>query len=185
MPLYDIIKTIEESANAKISEINKEFDEKINSLIEEYNGKISKKESEFLNSAKNEIKTQVKKEKFLLNTQEAKIILEKRWSLIDKVYGKVLDKLAAMDSEEKEKFFHGLLKNCPAKGNIIAPQNDKKILEKIKGDGQTIAETNRSSKGGFIFEGEKARIDNSFENIIASIQEETEVEVGKILFGQN
>lgn len=183
MPLADIIKTIEESANAKISEINKEFDEKINSLIEEYNEKISKKESEFLNSAKNEIKTQVKKEKFLLNMQEAKIVLEKRWRLINKVYDKALEKLAEMADKEKEKIFHGLLKNCPAKGSIVAPQNDKKILEKIKSEGQTIAETKLQLNGGFIFEGEKARIDNSFENIIASIREETEVEVGKILFG--
>ncbi|MFH1029704.1 MAG: hypothetical protein V1770_00405, partial [bacterium] len=143
---------------------------------------ISKKESEILDLAKNEIKAQIKKEKFLLNTKEAKIILEKKWELINKVYEKALEKLVTMDTKKKEKLFLELLKQCPSEGDIIAAENDASILKKLK-DGKHILSKTLPVKGGFVFEGKKERVDNTFENIIVSIREETEVEVGKILFG--
>jgi len=179
MAINDIITTIEEESNAKITEMRKEAEEERNKLSTDYDKQILKNEADFINGIKKKIDLKVKKQKFILNNGDNKKLLEKKWDMINNIYKKVLAELSDMEespsrrnsasdrssqdgqaeADKKEKIIKKWMQNCPKEGKIA-----------------------NSERGGFIFQSDKIRIDNTFENVIRGLREETEVEVGKILF---
>jgi len=159
MAINDIITTIEEEVNVKIVEMRNEAEEKRNKLSAEYDEKILRNETNFLNEIKKKIDLKVKKQKFILNNSSNKTLLEKKWNLINTIYQKVLAELTEMEESKKEKIIKQWTRNCPIEGKII-----------------------NSKKGGFIFQSDKIQIDNTFESVVRGLREETEVDVGKILF---
>ncbi len=186
MPLQDIIQTIEDQANKKLREIKKKNKDKEDSLILAYDEKIREKENILLNKAKKEIKEKIRKEKFLLNLNENNALLEKKWKAIDSVYEKISEKLAKMDEGEKKKIFSDWLKECPKNGEIFSSEKDRTILKELaKKEGFKISAENldSTSEGGFVFKSEKNIIDYTFSNVIENLKNETEIGVGKILFG--
>lgn len=181
MPIEDIIKTIEDEVTVKTTGIKKENEEKLKKISEEYDKKIAKAESEIVAKIEDKIKKRLKKEQFSLNTKEGKILLEKKWELVNDAYKTAFKKLLAMSDKGKSKLFAEWLKKCPNKGEIIAAKNDVAVLKSIGFEGNISGSEEIS--GGFIFKTESMIIDFTLEKIVAQLKETTEVEVGNILFG--
>ncbi len=185
MSLNDIVTTLEKEAANKISEINKQAEQEINSLQVESNEYLASAKEEVLSSAKCNAQKEQDMKLFIEQSSLKKQILDKKRQIIDQIYQTALTELKNVSDKDYESIIEKLIKKLPAKGNILSAKGKeeitKKIARKVNNDLKVSTEI-IDAVGGFIWQSEDLNIDNTFEQIINNIRQETEIEVAKIIF---
>jgi len=184
MALEDIINKIELEANNKIQEIESEKEKTISHLKEKKLKELAKRKKEVLDETDELRKKMIAKARFeaINNTKDK--LTEKKFSIINGVYSKVLGQLKNLNKEDYLKLInHYWEKNLP-KGEyqiLIADNRENETLDFFRLKGVEVVGKVKSV-GGFIIKTDSLEIDNTFEAVMNQIRIETEPEVVKILF---
>jgi len=187
MALSDILDKIKEETEAKMAEINSEYEAKTLALEAEFKEKKEKSKAEMdsqviTNSKKilNKMKTAAMME------AKSKLLREKR-ELLDSIFADVLEKLSAADNYKE--MIEGLLKNSDIEGEdvLLVPAKGKEDVTArallASGKSYKMSDESIGIKGGFILESDKIEIDNSFESILnKQLRDDLELDIAKMLF---
>ena len=187
MPINDIIQKIKQENEAEIKKIKKEADEEIKKLAKLYREKFDIKKRQLIQQKREEIQQVEQQILFQEKLKNNAVILDKKRKIIDQVYKKAFDDMIKLSDNDYIELVSKLISQLPflEEGKIISSKNKKnqteKALQKSKRNFKFSRET-VDIKGGFIFTSSKLNINNSFEEWIDGIKENTEAEVAKILF---
>jgi V/A-type H+-transporting ATPase subunit E len=184
MAIQDIIKEIETDAENKIKEIEKERDETISQINEDNSQKLALKAKEILNEAKIAGRKLVEKAHFEAKGISSDKIIEQKTKAINAVYLGVGEKLNALSSTDYDNLLNNFWSKIVIKNDLeiyIAKSREVDTKNFFKKKGIAVAGVINSS-GGFVAKSQELEIDNTFEAIINSYKQETELKIIDILF---
>lgn len=185
MSINDIITTLEKETANRISEINKQAEQEINSLRIEYDQRLAKAKERVLSSVRQKVQKEQDMKLFAEQSELKKQILNKKRRILDRVYQTALIELKNVSDEDYESIITKLMKKISPQGDILPAKGregiTKKVAHKISNNLNILSES-IDSVGGFIWQSNSLNIDNTFEQIINDIRQETEIEVAKIIF---
>jgi len=186
MALEDILKKIKKETDNQIRKIWEKTDEEMRKIEEKYEEEINKKRSKILELAKEEAKKKIRHSQIKLSLETKNLILAKKQEILEEVYQEVLDKFSKLQDKDYLRLILNLIKICPENGEIIPARGREEITQKAilaSKRKYILAKRSLPIKGGFIFSSKDLEIDNSFETLIKTIREKTEIKIAKILFG--
>lgn len=187
MGFTDIINKIENDGKIKLSQIEKEWNEKILLEKEKIEKEVQQYIKEQVEKLEKEIENKERKRYLDFKLECRNKILEKKRSLIDRVFNEVFNKFLSYDRDIYLQFLESLIKkNIKDKGYEIIMNNKDKIdlgdkLIKKLGDGFSLSNDIVNIKGGVILKKGNIEINLSFDQIFKLKKEKLEQEVGKIL----
>jgi len=185
MALSDIIKTLENQAQAQIQEIRAEHDKTQREIAEDFAARIAGARERLLATAEREAHKAADMEVFARQSELKNEVLRRRRQLLDQVYDQALHELSKVSDAEYESLLTRLLNNLPADGIIVPARGREDITKRAlaKMHGKTIlADHSINAVGGFVWQSEKVNIDNTFEQLIRDLRSSSEIEVAKVLF---
>ncbi|MCX8058177.1 MAG: V-type ATP synthase subunit E [Spirochaetes bacterium] len=187
MGFTDIINKIENDGKLKLEQIEKEWDQKIKQQKEKIDKEIEIYVKEQIERLEKDIENDERKRFLDFKLECRNKILEKKRSLIDKVFNEVFNKYLSYDRDIYIQFLESLVKkSVKDRGyQIILNKRDRdelgdKLINKL-GDGFTLSSDTVNIKAGLILKKGNIEINLSFDQIFKLKKEKLEQEVGKIL----
>ena len=187
MSLSDIIKSINQSAEDEVAILHKQNQEAISNVQVEYQKKLSEAKTKLLKQAQIAADRKVSQANFEAKFAVVNHVLKQKRDLLTEIYNIALKRLASASKSDYEKLMVKLIKQLPqlSQGEIIPAKNDEAVIKKavdIAKSSYIFSPQTTDSLGGFIFVSEGLEINNTLENVINNLKEQTETEVTKILF---
>ncbi len=183
MALQDILDAITAQADQQIATARSKHQKRVSQMREAAERNQAKKKQD-LAVQKDKKKAQMKmKAEVHAETTKRNTVLRKKRELLDRLYTKVVDQLAALPDDKAEKLLHACLKEISAKGAIHPSEAHAALLKKIAPSDQFQIEKSVKAKGGFVFSSEKAEQDFTFEHLVQEwLRPQTELDVSTALF---
>lgn len=183
MALQDILEAITAQADQQIATSRSEHQKRVSHMREAAERNHAKKKQDVA-THKEKKKTQMKmKAEVHGETMRRNTVLQKKRELLDRLYSKVTDQLAALPDDKVEPLLRACLKNISAKGTIHPSEAHAALLKKIAPSEQFTIEKNVKAKGGFIFSSAKTEQDFTFEHLVQEwLRPQTELDVSHNLF---
>lgn len=187
MSLDNIFNKINQDAKKDIVEIEKKAQEEIVAFNDEMSKKNSVIQGKLNKKLEKERRAYIDNMKGEINSKMKNSILEKKQELLDGFYTKVLKKMTELSNDNYLQFLVSLLEKLPKvnDGQVLCSGKNKDIVKKaLSKSKQSYKLSNEiiNNAGGFILKAKDIEIDNTLETIVKKLQEDTVIEVGKILF---
>ncbi|MDD3896267.1 MAG: hypothetical protein PHU04_00260 [Candidatus Peribacteraceae bacterium] len=188
MALSNILAAISAQADEQISQERSLHQKRISLMREESERRIAKRKQEIAGQ-KEERRKQLHMKAVSHSTMTRRNAeLKKKQELLDTLYALVLQKLAALPSQEKEveTLLKKHLQTIKGNGEIRPSKAHETILRHIAPSERFAFGKPIESVGGFLFVSEREEHDCTFEHLVASyLRPQTEVEAAKALFSPN
>jgi len=185
MALQDIVKTLEAEADQELKQIQKQADLEINQLEDYYSRKIKETCEKLLTQAEIKAKKEAEMQLFTAKSELHRKVLIRKRQIIDEVYNEALKKLKALSDDDYRAIIKRLLNDLPTGGTILPAKGKeaitKEVAEKVNHD-LKVAHESVDSVGGFVWQSAKLNIDNTFEQLVRDIRDQTEIKVANELF---
>lgn len=199
MALKDILKKIVDDAHKEAAKIKAEAEKAEADIIKEAEERAHLKGEEILNKAK--VQADLERQRILSNArlEAKKELLSTKRRLIDKVFEEARDTFVKLEKEEVQKVYkRALLEEVDTGEEVVVigeaekaritegfiKEMNKALSSKNK-KGNLTLEISRSEgeDAGFLLKGKRTQFDSTLSSLIATVREDIEPEVAKILFG--
>jgi len=187
MSLDDILKSISDSADQEVAEIKKQGQEQLAKIKAEYETKLAKRKKQLLAQIQTEADRKVSQASFEVKSIVNNKILTKKREILSNIYKQALDRLSQLSESDTQKLLVKLIKELPQlpQGEIIPVQGQEEIVAKAAQAARSsypVSNQTVEGKGGFIFVANGLTINNTYQEIIKNLKEQTETEITNILF---
>ncbi len=187
-----ILKLIVEEGEKEAQEILKEGELEKERILKEARDNAEIKRSEIEKDMKDEIDAINKRGESQLGIESRNIALRKKRTLISEIFKDIEDKLIALTSEEKIKWYLDVFNKYYSDGSAEIILNEaekssigKDFIDKINNQKVVLSDSICSFKGGFIISEEKTEINCTIDVLIEEEKKKYESEVAKLLFGKD
>ncbi|PIR52935.1 hypothetical protein COU76_04125 [Candidatus Peregrinibacteria bacterium CG10_big_fil_rev_8_21_14_0_10_49_10] len=183
MALQDILDAISAQADQQIADARSAHQKAITQLREASERSLAKKKQDMA-LHKEEKKRQLKaKTEAHAEAHRRNSILQTKQELLNRLFGKVTDALAALPDAEVEPLLAACLKTINLHGTLLPAKKHAALLRKIAPSEQFTMGEETSARGGFLFVSEKQEADFTFEHLVQeALRPQMELEVSRDLF---
>ncbi len=196
MPLADILRKIEETAQQESARILAEAEQKGRTVLGEAKEHAAQRSQQVLGEARSQAERANSLAKTRSDALKRQMVLKEKQAALDAVFSEALDRLAALPPAEYQGIILQALKNS-AKGNetIILGAEDRQRLGPefretanaavgLTGEsaGFTVQYADGTLGGGFILVSGGVSLNVTFPALVKKLRDEMEIEVARILF---
>lgn len=183
MALQDILDAIIAQADQQITSARSGHQKRISEMREAAERSQAKKKQDLaMQKEKKKAQMQLKAQAHA-ETSKRNTVLQKKRELLDQLYSKTLEQLAALPDDKVEPVLRTCLKSITTKGTLHPSEAHAALLKKIAPSEQFTMGKPVSTKGGFIFSSPKAEQDCTLEHLVKEwLRPQTELDVSQKLF---
>lgn len=182
--LKNIFQTIDKKVEEEIKRILGEKERVLLDLEKKYKEECEQRKKTEREAFKEKIQEELgeikQKKELEINFQ----IQRERNRVMEKVYEGAKEELAHLPDEYFENLIKRMLNSIPQglNGEIVAGRKTANALRRILGESNFVVRDDLEEEG-FIFKSSTLEIDMRFSQVLSQLQEKTDPEVTKILFG--
>ena len=183
MALQDILDAISAQADQQITDARSAHQKALTQMREASERTLAKRKQEIA-AQKEQKKLQLKaKTGAHAEAQKRNAVLTKKQELLDRLFTKITEELAAAPENEVEELLRVCLKKISLKGTIHASKKHSALLKKLAPSEQFAMGEDSKSKGGFLFVSDTQDFDFTFEHLVeGTLRPQAELEVSRELF---
>lgn len=183
MALQDILAAITAQADAQIAAARQAHQKELTELREESERSIAKRKQEIATSKQQKMEQLTAKAHTHASVDKRNAVLRKKKELLDTVFAKTLDALAALPESEVEPLLRACIKAISGKGEIHPAACHEALLKKICPSEQFSLQKPTNAKGGFVFVSKTAERDCTFEHLVEHVlRPKMELSISQQLF---
>ena len=180
MGLEELKEEILNNARDESSKIIEEAEKEAKEIISKAKKRIDEYKTKLWDDKERLIENLAKMKMAQARSEAKKLLLEKKKEIMNNVFEKVRQKLAALDDNKRKRYIQQLIEKAKNEMNIetvYCSKKDMKLLKDFKCEEAGII-------GGIIVENKdkSVRIDYSFETMLDSLKEKSLQEIVKKLF---
>lgn len=183
MALQDILDAISAQADQQIAEARSAHQKAITQMREASERSLARRRQEVAAQKEQKKKQLRAKAEAHAEALRRNAVLTKKQELLDRLFQKVTEELAAAPDGEVEDLLRACLKKIAQKGTIHASGKHAKLLKKLAPSEQFTMGKETNAKGGFLFISDTQEHDCTFEHLVAEmLRPQAELDVSHELF---